>query len=61
MAGTRSEWDAIIKTRKGFFAAERALVKASAEYEKARMEYERACTQVGVTPHFAETGWPSSS
>ncbi len=51
--GTPGEWDRIIKNRKLFFAAERALVKASAEYEKARVEYERACTQVGVTPHYA--------
>lgn len=53
MAGTQSEWDTILKTRKGFFAAERALVKVCADYEKARLEYERACTQAGVTPHFS--------
>jgi hypothetical protein len=51
--GAPGEWDGIIKARKQFFAAERALVKASAEYEKARIEYERACSQVGVTPHYA--------
>ncbi len=48
-----SEWDGIIKTRKLFFEAERALAKASKEYEKARIEYERACSQVGVAPHYA--------
>ncbi len=47
------EWDGIIKTRKAFFAAERALVQASLDYEKARLEYERACSQVGVAPHYA--------
>ncbi len=53
LATTPSEWDGIIKTRKLFFEAERALAKASLEYEKARIEYERACSQVGVTPHYA--------
>ena len=48
-----SEWEGIIKTRKLFFEAERALAKASMEYEKARIEYERACSLVGVTPHYA--------
>lgn len=43
----------IIKTRKAFFAAERALAKACAEYEKARVDYERACAQAGVTTHFS--------
>ena len=51
-----SEWDGIIKTRKAFFAAERALVKASQDYEKARVEYERACSQAGVTPHYSAEG-----
>lgn len=53
MATTPSEWDGIIKARKLFFQAERALAKASLEYEKARIQYERACSQVGVTPHYA--------
>ena len=54
MAGSNpGEWDGVIKARKAFFAAERALIKASSEYEKARADYERACSQVGVTPHYA--------
>ncbi len=53
LATTPSEWDGIIKARKLFFQAERALAKASLEYEKARIQYERACSQVGVTPHYA--------
>ena len=53
MTAGPSEWDAIIKTRKLFFVAERALAKASSDYEKARTEYERACSQAGVTPHYA--------
>ena len=53
LATTPSEWDGIIKARKLFFEAERALAKASQEYEKARIAYERACSQVGVTPHYA--------
>lgn len=52
MVGTQSEWDLIVKTRKAFFAAERALAAACREYEKARVEYERACSQAGVTPHY---------
>ena len=52
-ASTPSEWDGIIKARKLFFAAERALAKASLDYEKARVEYERACSQAGVAPHYA--------
>ncbi len=51
--GTVGEWDGIIKARLAFFAAERALVKASLDYEKARVEYERACSQIGVSPHYA--------
>ena len=47
------EWDGIIKARKAFFEAERALVRASLNYDKARKEYERACSQVGVTPHYS--------
>ena len=47
------ELDGVIKARKAFFAAERALVKASGDYEKARTEYERACSQLGLTPHYA--------
>ena len=53
MAATPSEWDGIIQARKLFFQAERALAKASLEYEKARIQHERACSQVGVTPHYA--------
>ena len=53
MAPVQSEWDAIIKARKAFFAAERALVKTSIEHEKARVEYERACGQIGVIPHYS--------
>lgn len=49
----KGELDGVIKARLAFFAAERALVKASADYEKARTEYERACSQVGLTPHYA--------
>ncbi len=41
------ELDWVIKTRLAFFAAERALVKASADYERARTEYERARTRLG--------------
>ena len=52
MAAAQSEWDGVIKARGMFFEAERALVKASLEYEKARVEYERACTRIGVTPHY---------
>jgi hypothetical protein len=53
LAATQSEWDGIIKARKLFFEAERALAKAGLEYEKARIQYERACSQVGVSPHYA--------
>ena len=53
MTAPTSEWDGIIKARKRFFEAERALAKASMDYEKARTDYERACSQVGVTPHYA--------
>ena len=53
MTAAPSEWDGIIKTRKLFFAAERALAKASIDYEKARADYERACSQAGVVPHYA--------
>ena len=53
LAATPSEWDSIIKARKLFFQAERALAKVSLEYGKARIQYERACSQVGVTPHYA--------
>ena len=49
----QSEWDGIIKARKLFFEAERALAKAGLEYEKARIQYERACSLVGVAPHYA--------
>ncbi len=52
MIGTQSEWDSIVKTRKAFFAAERALAVACGEYEKTRVEYERACSQAGVNPHY---------
>ena len=51
--GLTSEWDGIIKARKLFFEAEQALAKASQDYEKARIGYERACTLVGVTLHYA--------
>lgn len=44
----QGELDLVIKARLAFFAAERALVKASADYEKARTEYERACAQLGL-------------
>ena len=47
------ELDGGIKTRLAFFAAKRALVKASADYERARTEYERACSQLGLAPHYA--------
>ena len=57
--GTAGEWDGIIKARQAFFAAERALVKASLDYEKARLAYERACSQVGVSPHYAPGGSPT--
>ena len=50
------ELDGVIKARKAFFAAERALIEASAAYEKARKEYERACSQLGLTPHYAPGG-----
>ena len=53
MIGRNGEWDGIIKARKAFFAAEQALVKAGADYEQARVEYERACSQAGVSPHYA--------
>lgn len=53
MALKQGELDLVIKARLAFFAAERALVKASADYEKARQEYERACTQLGLAPHYA--------
>ncbi len=53
MSQARGELDGVIKARHAFFAAERALVKASADYEKARLEYERACSQVGLAPHYA--------
>lgn len=43
----------VIKARLAFFSAERALVKASADYEKARTEYERACAKLGLAPHYA--------
>lgn len=56
----QGELDGVIKARLAFFAAERALVKASAAYEKARMEYERACSQVGLAPHYAP-GSPGGS
>jgi len=59
MASGVGEWDGIIKARKAFFAAERALAKASQDYEKARVEYERACNQVGVFPHYAPGQSPS--
>lgn len=49
----QGELDGVIKARLAFFAAERALVKASTDYEKARAEYERACSQLGLTPHYA--------
>ena len=49
----QGELDGVIKARLAFFAAERALVKASADCEKARTEYERACSQVGLAPHYA--------
>ena len=39
VSGTTGEWDGIIKARKAFFAAERALAQASSEYEKARQEW----------------------
>ena len=51
--GVKGELDAVIKARKAFFAAERELVKASANYENAREEYERACSQHGLVPHYA--------
>ena len=57
--GIAGEWDGVIKARKAFFAAERGLVKASQEYEKARVEYERACSQVGVSPHYAPGASPT--
>ena len=50
------ELDGVIKARKTFFAAERALIAASADYEQARKEYERACSQLGLTPHYAPGG-----
>ena len=50
------ELDGVIKARKAFFAAERALVQASAHYETARKEYEQACTQLGLAPHYALAG-----
>ena len=53
MPAARGELDGVIKARKLFFAAERALVKASADYEKARLEYERVCSQLGFAPHYA--------
>ena len=53
MAQGRGELDGVIRTRKAFFAAERALIKASEDYETARKEYERACSQLGLTPHYA--------
>ncbi len=59
MASSVGEWDGVIKARRTFFAAERALVKASQEYEKARVDYERACSQVGVSPHYAPGNNPS--
>ena len=49
----QGELDGVIKARLAFFAAERALVKASADYEKARVEYERTCSQLGLVPHYA--------
>ena len=61
VTGAVGEWDGIIKTRRAFFAAERALVQASLDYEKARLEYERACKQVGVTPHYASGNKPISA
>ncbi|MCY4029765.1 MAG: hypothetical protein OXH75_26050 [Acidobacteria bacterium] len=49
----QGELDVVIKARLAFFSAERALVKASADYEKARTEYERACAKLGLAPHYA--------
>ncbi len=57
--GAVGEWDGVITARKAFFAAERALVKASLDYEKARVEYERACSKVGVSPHYAPGASPT--
>ncbi len=53
MSQSRGELDGVIKARQVFFSAERALVKASTDYEKARIAYERACSQVGLVPHYA--------
>lgn len=50
------ELDGVIKARRAFFATERALIKAAADYEKARKEYEQACSQLGLTPHYVPGG-----
>ncbi len=47
MTGRNGEWDGIIKARKAFFAAERALVKASADYEQARAAVRRGTGAAG--------------
>jgi len=53
MTQIQGESDRLVKARQKFFAAEQELIKASEGYQKARADYEQACSQMGMVPHYS--------
>ena len=53
MTQVQGELDRLVKARQKFFVAERELIKAVLDYERARADYEQACSQMGMVPHYA--------